>query len=98
VGGGHVRRRSVEVSPCPWDEKRKQDSKPFDQYHHSPDVPQIVEKPSITSTSSYTFGGERMINAQRGLLEQQSLEESALIAEGEDLSGSCKCRAMDISD
>jgi hypothetical protein len=31
-----------------------------------------------------------MIRAQRGLLERQSLEDSLLIADGEDLSGSCK--------
>ncbi|KAJ2924824.1 hypothetical protein H1R20_g12257, partial [Candolleomyces eurysporus] len=46
----------------------------------------IELKPSIASTSSYQFGGERMIQARHGLLERQSLEESALIAEGEDMS------------
>ena len=51
----------------------------------------IIEKPSIASTSSYSFGREHMIRAQRGLLERQSLEESVLVTEGEDLSGSCKC-------
>ena len=31
-----------------------------------------------------------MIRAKRGLLERQSLEDSALMADGEDLSGSCE--------
>jgi hypothetical protein len=43
--------------------------KGFDEYHNSPNNARIVEKPSIASTSSYTFGGERMIRAKRGLLE-----------------------------
>ncbi|KAH6903029.1 hypothetical protein BKA70DRAFT_1515472 [Coprinopsis sp. MPI-PUGE-AT-0042] len=46
----------------------------------------IVEKPSIASTSSMTFGDNRMGNARRGLLERQSLEASCLVAEGEDNS------------
>ncbi|KAH6888997.1 hypothetical protein BKA70DRAFT_1572775 [Coprinopsis sp. MPI-PUGE-AT-0042] len=46
----------------------------------------IVEKPSIASTSSMTFGDNRMGNARRGLLERQSLEGSCLVAEGEDNS------------
>lgn len=45
-------------------------------------------KPSIASTSSYKFGGEWMIKAQRGLLEQQSLEDSGIIVvKGENLTG-----------
>ncbi|KAH6901141.1 hypothetical protein BKA70DRAFT_1115030 [Coprinopsis sp. MPI-PUGE-AT-0042] len=50
----------------------------------------IVEKPSIASTSSMTFGDNRMGNARRGLLERQSLEASCLVAKGEDNSLSCK--------
>ncbi|KAF8060726.1 hypothetical protein FPV67DRAFT_304096 [Lyophyllum atratum] len=95
LGGGHVRRRSIEASPCPRAEKRKhsaiQNTKMFqdyDEYRESPNKARIVEKPSIASTSSYTFGGERMIKAKRGLLERQSLEDSCLIAEGEDLTSS----------
>ncbi|PPQ74616.1 hypothetical protein CVT24_004162 [Panaeolus cyanescens] len=53
--------------------------------HHV--VPRIVEKPSIASTSSFHFGGDRMIDARHGLLERRSLEDSALVAEGEDISG-----------
>jgi serine/arginine repetitive matrix protein 2 len=97
LGGGHVRRRSVEASPCPRVEKRKHaifDGPPgfkgFNDYHESPNKARIVEKPSIASTSSHAFGGERMIKAQRGLLERQSLEDSVLVADGEDISGSCE--------
>ncbi|KAF8957811.1 hypothetical protein BDZ97DRAFT_2061970 [Flammula alnicola] len=90
-GGGHVRRRSIEASPCPHVEKRKHSAlqgihmyKGQDQYE-SPNKARIVEKPSIASTSSFQFGGEQMIKAQHGLLERQSLEDSCLIADGEEL-------------
>ncbi|KAF9457373.1 hypothetical protein BDZ94DRAFT_1175700 [Collybia nuda] len=97
LGGGHVRRRSVhefiEASPCVRVEKRKhamfqgtQLFKNYDEYRDTPNKARIIEKPSIASTSSCTFGGERMIKAKRGLLERQSLEDSCLIADGEDLS------------
>ena len=46
----------------------------------------IVAKPSIASVTSTGFGGERMIKARKGLLERQSLEESCLIADGEELA------------
>jgi serine/arginine repetitive matrix protein 2 len=49
----------------------------------------IVEKPSIASTSSYQFGGERIIKAQRGVLERQSLEDNCLSADGEEMSSAC---------
>ena len=39
----------------------------------------IVEKPSIASTSSYQFGGERMIKAQRGVLEWQSQQDISVL-------------------
>ncbi|KAH8836085.1 hypothetical protein DL96DRAFT_107990 [Flagelloscypha sp. PMI_526] len=87
LGGGHVRRRSIgsviDQSPCVRMEKRKHSALQESPAHH----PQIVEKPSLASASSFQFGGERMIRAQQGLLQRQSLEESALMAEGEDLSG-----------
>ncbi|KAF8867965.1 hypothetical protein CPB84DRAFT_1810241 [Gymnopilus junonius] len=92
LGGGHVRRRSVgsiiEASPCVRVEKRKHSAfqnVKTQEHYESPNNARIVEKPSIASTSSQ-FGGERMIRAQHGLLERQSLEESCLMAEGEDLS------------
>jgi len=101
LGGGHVRRRSVgsiiEASPCVRVEKRKhslfqgaQPVKLYDAGYDSPNKARIIEKPSIASASSYKFGGERMIKAQRGLLERQSLEDSCLIADGEDLTTSCR--------
>ncbi|KAG5641013.1 hypothetical protein DXG03_006381 [Asterophora parasitica] len=95
LGGGHVRRRSIDASPCARIEKRKHSSlqgdrgyNDFQEYRESPNKARIVEKPSIASTSSYTFGGERMIKAQRGLLERQSLEDSCLVASGEDMTTS----------
>lgn len=107
LGGGHVRRRSIEsvieASPCVRVEKRKHsalhgirmykgqddnnnrnNNNPYD----SPNKARIVEKPSIAS--SYQFGGERMIKAQRGLLERQSLEDSCLSADGEELASACE--------
>jgi serine/arginine repetitive matrix protein 2 len=83
-GGGRVRRKSVSsainASPCAQANKVVMKRR-------------VVEaQPSIASTSSSNsqFGGERMIKARRGLLQRESLEESALFAEGEDLSFSCK--------
>ena len=101
LGGGHVRRRSirslVEASPCVRVEKRKHSAahgvqiyNGQDDPYDSPNKARIVEKPSIASTSSYQFGGERMIKAQRGILERQSLEDNCLSADGEDMSSSCK--------
>ncbi|OJA11619.1 hypothetical protein AZE42_05475 [Rhizopogon vesiculosus] len=105
LGGGHVRRRSVgsmiEASPCRQVEKRKHVTvevpqpsfclrdKLQDDYE-SPKSRVIETKPSIASTAnSIKFGDERMIRAKHGLLERQSLENTALIADGEeDLSTS----------
>jgi len=93
LGGGHVRRRSIEASPCVQFDKRKHTAAEEPQQrkgpHDSPNEARIVEKPSFAS--SYKFGGDRMIRAQRGLYERQSLEDSCLVADGEDLSMSCKC-------
>lgn len=52
----------------------------------SPAKSVIVTKPSIASVTSTKFGGERMIQARKGLLERQSLEESCLVADGEELT------------
>ena len=100
LGGGHVRRRSirslVEASPCVRIEKRKHSAAQEIQIYNgqddydSPNKARIVEKPSIASTSSYQFGGERMIKAQRGVLERQSLEDNCLSADGEEKSGVCE--------
>ncbi len=110
LGGGHVRRRSIDSliggSPCirrrntalqylgrvlrfdEHDEDLGAHAEPDRLSKVSPDKI-ILAKPSIASTSSYQFGGERMIMARRGLLERQSLEDSALMAHGEDLLASC---------
>ncbi|KAF8961519.1 hypothetical protein BDZ97DRAFT_1921203 [Flammula alnicola] len=91
-GGGHVRCRSIEASPCPHVEKRKHSATQGIQmykgqdHYDSPNKARIIKKPSIASTSSFQFRGERMIKAQHGLLECQSLEDSCLIADGEELS------------
>ena len=101
LGGGHVRRRSirslVEASPCVRVEKRKHSAaqeiriyNDQDDPYDSPNKARIVEKPSIASTSSYKFGGDRMIKAQRGVLERQSLEDNCLSADGEEMSSDCK--------
>jgi len=97
LGGGHhdVRHRSLvslmDASLCVRIEKRKysaiQEAKVFKnvERHESPNKACIVEKPSIAS--SFQFGDERMIKAQQGLLERQSLEDSCFVADGEDTSG-----------
>ncbi|KAJ6568795.1 hypothetical protein B0H19DRAFT_1256508 [Mycena capillaripes] len=88
LGRGHVRRRSIgsvfEASPCVRAEKRKPVAFQEDEMA-SNKVRIVTTKPSIASTSSSKFGGERMIKARQGLLVRQSLEESCLIAAGEDM-------------
>ena len=95
LGGGHVRRQSIgsviEASPCVRVEKRKQSALEVfaarkAALRNSPNEARIVVKPSIDSRTPHKFGGERMIRAQRGIYERQSLEESCLTADGEDLS------------
>ncbi|KAH9923820.1 uncharacterized protein B0H18DRAFT_1105173 [Fomitopsis serialis] len=91
-------------SPCVRIEKAKQTTGPLPQAvlqfqqsePENKDSPnstsknKLIEKPSIASTSSHQFGGERMIKARKGLLERQSLEDSALIAQGEDVLASLR--------
>ena len=108
LGGGHVRRRSIdsgiEASPCARVERMKPKRRELPSVAlkfeateplqtDSPNKSRLMEKPSIASTSSHQFGGERMIMARKGLLERQSLEDSVLMAQGEDLLNSCKCRS-----
>ncbi|KIJ60131.1 hypothetical protein HYDPIDRAFT_32553 [Hydnomerulius pinastri MD-312] len=92
----------IETSPCVRVERRKnivmdppetlfnrfKNARPDD--YESPEKSRVIEaKPSIASTlDSFKFGDERMIRAKHGLLERQSLENTVLMAEGEDLSGS----------
>ncbi|KAG6914162.1 hypothetical protein DXG01_002006 [Tephrocybe rancida] len=88
LGGGHVRHVSINASKP---EKRKHSAiqpRGFNapgEYREFPSKTKIVEKPSIASTSSLSFGGERMIKARRRLLGRQSLKDSYLIAVREDL-------------
>ncbi|KAF6741921.1 hypothetical protein DFP72DRAFT_1110853, partial [Ephemerocybe angulata] len=92
LGGGHVRRRSIgsmiDASPCVRMDKKNTHRRTARENSAVPTVnAKTVElKPSIASVSSFQFGGDRMIKARHGLLERQSLEESVLIAAGEDLS------------
>ncbi|KAH9837979.1 uncharacterized protein C8Q71DRAFT_898946 [Rhodofomes roseus] len=95
-------------SPCVRIEKAKQSTGPLPQrvlQFQPPDAEnkdspgslnksKLVEKPSIASTSSQQFGGERMIQARKGLLERQSLEDSALIAHGEDILASLRSQSV----
>ncbi|KAF7339245.1 hypothetical protein MVEN_02002300 [Mycena venus] len=87
LDGGHVRRRSIgsiyEASPCVRVEKRKHIA--FQEDEMAPNKARIVNQPSIASTASSKFGEERFIRARQGLLVRQSLEETALVAQGEDL-------------
>lgn len=103
LGGGHVRRRSIgsvfEASPCVRVEKRMHDAQvkyrrdvPMEQdeksyIEDSPDRARLIEKASLVS---HKFGEGRMVLAQKGLLERQSLEDSCLSGEGEDSSTSCE--------
>lgn len=84
------RRKNILANPPETVFSRIKSAYPED--HESPEMPRALEtKPSIASTlNSYTFGDERMIRAKHGLLERQSLENTVLMGDGEDLSGSCK--------
>ena len=89
----------VEASPCVRMERKQHNGPPgrmlqFGQMESpAKDTPgkasRLIAQPSIASASSFQFGGERMIKARQGLLERQSLEDSALIAQGEDFLESC---------
>lgn len=59
---------------------------PAEEEKISPTKSVIVTKPSIVSVASTKFGGERMIQARKGLLERQSLEGSCLVGDGEELT------------
>ncbi|KAI0658928.1 hypothetical protein C8Q70DRAFT_1106615 [Cubamyces menziesii] len=85
--GGHVPRRSVsslaEVALCVQVERHQRTALPV---RVSQSGMELLR--SIASTSSYECGGEHMIKAFQGLFEQQSLEDSALVAYGEGLIAS----------
>jgi serine/arginine repetitive matrix protein 2 len=85
------RRKNIFTNPPETVFSRIKNAHPED--HESPEVSRVIEtKPSIASTTnSFKFGDERMIRARHGLLERQSLENTALMGDGEDLSASGKC-------
>ncbi|KAK7014020.1 hypothetical protein R3P38DRAFT_2720656 [Favolaschia claudopus] len=86
LGGGHVRRRSIGYNPSPCVRVEKRKHAAFHDDEKAPNKARIISQPSIASTSSSKFGEDRMIRARQGLLERQSLEASALVAEGEDFA------------
>ena len=49
-----------------------------------------MEKRSIALASSFQFGGERMVNTQRGPLERQDMEDSCLSADGKEMESACE--------
>ena len=89
LGGGHVQSHSIssamDASPCALIEKQKHSA--ARKKVESRNKAFVIEKSSISSTTSIQFGGERMIKVRQGLLERQSLEESCFVADGEDISG-----------
>ncbi|KZT71092.1 hypothetical protein DAEQUDRAFT_136451 [Daedalea quercina L-15889] len=98
IGGSpcvRIEKAKQSVSPLP--QRVLQFQQPEIQAQDSPDSvgkSKLLEKPSIASTSSRQFGGERMIMARKGLLERQSLEDSALIAQGEDVLASLHSQSV----
>ena len=62
------------------------EAEPAEEEGVSPAESIVIARPSIASVTSTKFGGERMIQARKGLLERQSLEDSCLIADGEELT------------
>ncbi|KAH7884200.1 hypothetical protein F5I97DRAFT_1671717 [Phlebopus sp. FC_14] len=89
------RRRNLITNPPETVLDRLKNADKVDDYQ-SPEKSRVIEtKPSIASTiNSIKFGDERMIRAKHGLLERQSLENTALMAEGEDLSGSFRMQPV----
>ncbi|KAG6810305.1 hypothetical protein H0H92_012482 [Tricholoma furcatifolium] len=81
LGGGHVRRKSVDASPCPRIEKRKYSAvdRGFNapkEHRETPSKARIVEKLSIASTSSsLTLSGERIAKAR--IVEKPSIASTS---------------------
>ncbi|KAF8839757.1 hypothetical protein BDN67DRAFT_736710 [Paxillus ammoniavirescens] len=81
------RRKNIITDPPETVFSRIKNVRPDD--YESPEKSRVIEsKPSIASTLNSKFGDERMIRAKHGLLERQSLENTVLVAEGEDHSAS----------
>jgi len=62
------------------------EAEPVKEEGVSPAKSIAIAEPSIASVTSTKFGGERVFQARKGLLERQSLEVSCLIADGEELT------------
>ena len=62
------------------------EAEPTEEEGVSPVKSIVITKPSVASVTLIKFGGERMIQVRKGLLERQSLEHSCLIADGEELT------------
>ena len=87
--GGKKKRPAMPkttILPKPEPVEPVEEVEPAEEEEVSPAKSIIIAKPSIASVTSTKFGGERMIQARKGLLERQSLEDSCLIANGEELA------------
>lgn len=121
LGGGHVRRRSIDASPCPrikrkHSEIQSQESDVSKEFPDSPNKARIVEKSSIPSPlvkirplasesrespkrariveklSVASTSSPSLIKPKHALREQQSVDETVLVGEGEDVQSSCESR------
>ena len=85
-GGKKKRPAKPKAVSLPKPEPVKEEHEGVEEDVVSPVKSVIITKPSIASVSSTKFGGERMIQARKGLLERQSLEDSCLIADSGELA------------
>ena len=74
------------ILPKPESVEPVKEVEPAEEEEVSPAKSIIVTKPSIASFASTKFGGEGMIQARKGLLECQSLEDSCLVADNGELA------------
>jgi len=111
LGGGHIPKRdlfySEQASPCVRMEKRAAHRLYPRAGLRSPPRPVMLSPsrsgkktsnttPSLMHRSPTKFGDERMNQAQHGSLARYSLEESVLVAEGEESSVNCEFRPLSI--
>ncbi|KAF8326870.1 uncharacterized protein EI90DRAFT_3069364 [Cantharellus anzutake] len=100
LGGGHVSRKllgdSFTSSPA---FKARQKRPAFRvRVDRSPSNEHLIKgKPSVASQSPLKFGSERMVKANQGLLERQSLEAGALTANAEGSEVSMDVSACNFS-
>ena len=74
------------ILPKPESVKPVKEVEPAEEEEVSPAKSIIVTMPSIASFASTKFGGEGMIQARKGLLKRQSLEDSCLVADNGELA------------